>query len=254
MVAGGVWRLDVWLRFAGTVCVACLLAAPCLAQDETLPDAPSAVTGIGQEQGMVGTRAHPVVASNHAKFIFPRQTAPPLSPVDKVNMGLIHGISLYSSIGWVVASEYEHLIEGAPNYGTDAGAYGQRLGSSALRGYTEEVLGTSVLAPLLHEDPRFYRMATGHGIVLRTAYAVTRTVVTRTDAGGHTLNLSLLGGNLAGAALTNAYYPAQNRGFAQTFRTYGGSMGGAAFGFVVDEFLPDKILSRTMIAVHLRHR
>ncbi len=218
------------------------------------PEAPSPASAGSSWQDAPAESKRPITASNHAKFIFPGQTAPHLTATDKVNMGLIHGISLYSAAGWVVASEYVHLIDGAPNYGTNLGAYGQRLGAAALRGYSEEVLGTSILSPLLHEDPRFFRMGPRRGIAARTLYAVTRTVVTRDDNGGQTLNLSLLGGNLTGAALTNAYYPAANRSAGQTLRTFGGSMGGAAFGFVADEFLPDKLLSRTMVAVHLRRR
>ena len=194
------------------------------------------------------------MASVRSKFIFPGQTAPQLSATDKVYMGLIHGISLYSAAGWVLAAEYEQVTNGTPNFGTNLGAYGQRLGAAALRGYSEEVLGTSVLAPLLHEDPRFYKMDQRRNVALRATYAVTRTIITRDDRGHFTPNFQLVGGNLAGAALTNAYYLAFNRGFNQTLKTFEGSMAGSAFGFFADEFLPDKLLTRTMVAVHLRHR
>jgi hypothetical protein len=229
-----------------------------------LPDAPSASlissssseiasqpqeTSSGFEDGHRTT-----TATVRAKFIFPGQIAPHLTPTDKVYMGLIHGVSLYSAVGWVVAAEYEQVTNGTPNYGTDTGAYGQRLGAAALRGYSEEVLGTSVLAPILHEDPRYYKMGNRHNVAVRTAYAVTRTIITRDDNGHLTPNFSLVGGNLAGAALTNAYYPDFNRGFNQTLKTFEGSMGGAAFGFFANEFLKDKILNEGMIAIHLKQR
>ena len=230
---------------AGLVCGMVLLTRGVWGQ-QSLPDAPSSLAS-GDGDGPDSREP-----SRRDKFIFPDQTAPRLSGMDKFNMGLIHGISFYSATGWVLAAEYGHVLNGAPNYGTDTGAYGQRLGSAALRGYSEEVLGTSVLAPLLHEDPRFYRMGPGHSVSRRGWYAITRTLVTRNDAGGRTLNLSLLGGNLTGAALTNAYYPARNRSAGQTFQTYAASMGGAAFGFVVDEFLPGKLLTRTIFGARGR--
>ena len=226
------------------MCGLAFLTAAARAQQSALPNAPSSSASAHAGQDAEGT--HPAVASRREKFIFPGQTAPSLTGKDKFNMGLIHGISFYSATGWVLAAEYNQVLDGAPNYGTDTGAYGQRLGSAALRGYSEEVFGTSILAPLLHEDPRFYRMGPGHSVARRTWYAVTRTLVTRNDVGGATANWSLLGGNLTGAALTNAYYPARNRSAGQTFRTYAGSMGGATFGFVVDEFLPPKLLIRTI--------
>ena len=78
-------------------------------------------------------------------------------------------------------------------------------------------------------------------------YAGTRGLVTRTDGGHTTLNLSNIGGNLAGSAMTNLYYPQLNRGLSQTMQTFGGSVGGSALGFVVSEFLSD-----TLEALHLK--
>jgi len=229
-----------------------------------LPDAPSASIAVSsssqtasqpQQTSSGFEDGHRATTANvWAKFIFPGQIAPHLTATDKVYMGVLHGVSLYSVVGWVVAAEYEQVTNGTPNYGTDTGAYGQRLGAAALRGYSEEVLGTSVLAPILHEDPRYYKMGNRHNVAVRTAYAVTRTIITRDDNGHLTPNFSLLGGNLAGATLTNAYYPEFNRGFNQTLKTFEGSMGGAAFSFFADEFLKEKILDRTMIAIHLKQR
>ncbi len=237
-------------RSAGWVFGLMWLAGAGSAQDLVLPEAPSSFSSSASIVDGETTRS--TVASRREKFIFPGQTGPQLTARDKVTMGLIHGISFYSATGWVAAAGYVQVLNGAPNYGTNLGAYGQRLGSAALRGYSEEVLGTSVLASLLHQDPRFYKMGPGHSVLRRTRYAVTRTFVTRSDAGGATANWSLLGGNLLGSALTNAYYPVRNRNAGQTFRTYGGSIGGAAFGFLADEFLPPKLLIRTIFGARNR--
>jgi hypothetical protein len=72
-------------------------------------------------------------------------------------------------------------------------------------------------------------------------YAGSRVFVTRNDNGKVTPNLALLGGNLAGSALTNAYYPQINQGFRQTASTFGGSIGGSAIGFLVSEFYDDAL-------------
>jgi hypothetical protein len=94
-----------------------------------------------------------------------------------------------------------------------------------------------VFAPALHEDPRYYVIGAGHSGLKRTVYAVTRVVFTRTDGGAQTLNVSLLAGNLAGATLTQLYYPPVNRSVRQVAETWGASLGGSAFGDLFKEFL-----------------
>ena len=187
------------------------------------------------------------MASKTDKYIVPGQLAPKLDTSDKVVFGLIHGVSAYSVAGWFVSSGYSHVLNTSPNYGTDKGAYGERLGAAALRGYSEELLKDSLMANVFHQDPRYYKMGPAHNVAVRTAYSVSRILVTRNDDGRLAPNYSLVSGNLLGAALTNAYYPEANRGLGQTARTFGSSMYGAAFSFFASEFL-----SGALEAVHFK--
>jgi hypothetical protein len=171
------------------------------------------------------------------RHIQPGQSAPLLTARDKVRMGLRGIVSPFAITGWFTAAGYEQLSNSSPNWGTDRGAFGQRLGTGAVRASTEGLLSNSVMAPLLHEDPRYYRLGSGHNPLARFTYAITRPVITRTDSGRAFPNLALMGGNLAGSILTNAYYPAQNRGGRRTIATFSGSLGGSAFGSLVTEFL-----------------
>lgn len=109
------------------------------------------------------------------------------------------------------------------------------------RDSSEGIFTDAIMASVLHEDPRYYKMGPGHNFFKRAVYAVTRPLITRTDGGRTTVNIALLSGNLAGSALTQAYYPPVNRGFSQTMQTFGGSIGGSAVGFVVSEFLGDTL-------------
>jgi hypothetical protein len=59
---------------------------------------------------------------------------------------------------------------------------------------------------LLHEDPRYFRRGTG-SIASRTAYALTRVIVTHKDSGGSRFNYSEWLGNSSAVAISNAYYP-----------------------------------------------
>jgi hypothetical protein len=171
--------------------------------------------------------------------IEPGQTAPPLSSHAKVVLGLKESFTLFSAVGWTASAGFSQLTNGSPNYGTDSGAFGERLGATSLRLISQNIIGNAFFAPLFHEDPRYYKMGDGHNIVRRVFYAATRTIITKSDDGRSQPNFSLLSGHLAGAALTNTYYPSINRGFKETAETFGNSIGGSAVGFAVTEFLDD---------------
>jgi hypothetical protein len=156
-------------------------------------------------------------------------------------MGARDSVLPFSIVSWFTSAGYSHLTNGPPNYGTDKGAFGQRLGAAAIRDISEDIFSTSVLAPVFREDPRYYKMGPEHSFTRRIVYAATRPLITRTDSGRATPNLALILGNLAGAALTNAYYPPRNHGFSQTMQIFGGSMGGSAVGYGVTEFLDEAL-------------
>jgi uncharacterized membrane protein YfcA len=105
------------------------------------------------------------------------------------------------------------------------------------------------MAPVLHEDPRYYVEGPRHNIVHRTLYAITRPIITRTDGGHSTLNGAVLVGYAAGSALSYTYYPEINKNFKDTAATFGGSLAGAAIGDFVSEFIDD-----TLQALHLEKK
>jgi hypothetical protein len=181
------------------------------------------------------------VLSHRTITVEPGVTAPPLSVHDKVVLGLGQSFTVFSVVGWAASAGYSQLVNGSPNFGTDSGAFGMRLGATALRATSQNIMGNAFFAPLLHEDPRYYRLGKGHNPIKRIVYAATRTLITRNDDGDMRPNISLLSGNLAGAALTNTYYPTLNQGFEQTAKTFGSSVGGSAVGFIVSEFLYDAL-------------
>jgi len=156
-----------------------------------------------------------------------------------VVLGLRSAVSPGAISGWFASAGYEQLLNGSPNYGTDRGAFGERLGAAAIRDATEGIFSDSVMSPLFREDPRYYRLGPSRNFLVRVIYAGTRPIVTRTDGGRTSPNFAELSGTLGGAALTNLYYPQVNRGFDQTMQTFGTSLGGSAVGDIVDEFFGD---------------
>jgi hypothetical protein len=99
------------------------------------------------------------------------------------------------------------------------------------RAFADGVSGTffteAIVPAITHEDPRYYTKGHG-GFFRRMGYALSRTVVTRTDSGGMTFNVAEVVGNLAEAGLSNAYYPPEERGLKQTGRDWGMQMESAA--------------------------
>jgi hypothetical protein len=224
----------------------------------TLPDAPKAASSSLSASGNTlhsfggapfGFRPAPqrAMASTTDKYILPGEQVPHLTAGDKFVLGLKNAVSPLSMSGWVAAALYAQVLDGSPNYGTNGKAFAQRLGAAAARGSSEGIFSDSIMAPIFHEDPRYYKMGGGHPFLKRVVYAATRTIITRTDGGHASPNFALITGNIAGAALTNVYYPQTNRTFNQTTETFAGSIGGSALGFVVSEFLSD-----TLELVHLR--
>ncbi len=242
-------------RLAGfsTFCVAMTTAACGQAQlllksaaaapvSSSLPDAPSAVAadpGAGAGSGQAGMLSKEPIASDYAMVIQPGQKAPRISKRTEVLSGIRDSFTPAALIGWVASEGYTYVTNGSPNYPQTGKGFAQGLGAAAARATSENIFDEAILAPILHEDPRYYRMGKGHNFFVRLGYAGTRGILTRTDGGRQTLNIANIGGNLAGSALTPVYYPPLNQSGTEVLKTFGGSVGGSALGFVVDEFLPD---------------
>lgn len=218
--------------------------------DASLPDAPSAQLR-GSYAGVDAAAAqnsHPIVATIHTAYIPAGWTAQPLTAHDKVILGLHDSVSPFSFLGIIFSAGYSHLVNGQPNYGTDKGAFGERLGATAIRDSMEGIFTDSVFAPILHEDPRYYVEGSKYGFIHRVLYAGTRPIITRTDSGHETLNGALLLGYASASAVSYTYYPAINQNFKDTVATFGGGLAGAAIGDLVSEF-SDEIL----VKLHLKH-
>lgn len=221
-------------------------SAPVFIAEASLPEAPSPQFKPLKPTG-TGANGRPI-APPGTKYIPAGWDAQPLSVHEKLVFGARDLVSFEDIAAMLLSAGYEHVLNIEPNYGTDSGAFGQRLGAAALRETTQGVFTDMVFAPLLHEDSRYYEEGPSYNFVHRTLYAATRPLITRTDHGRRTINGALLLGYAASAALTPAYYPSSNRNFHDVASTYGGSIGGAALGFFVSEFSGD-----VLRALHLRN-
>jgi hypothetical protein len=210
------------------------------AEPAPLPDAPDFSASTAAVEGSSNVASH-LARTRHAgrldKFIEPSEIAQPLDAEEKVLLGFRATVTPFTVVGWFGSATWEQITNDSPNYGENFRGFAQRLGAASARSASNGIFTTSIFAPVLHQDPRYYEMGGGHSVGSRSLYAVSRVFITQTDDGRSTFNLSLLAGDAAGSALTQAYYPQVNRGFGQTAKTYGASLGGSAVSFLLSEFL-----------------
>jgi hypothetical protein len=133
-------------------------------------------------------------------------------------------------------------IEQATNekaaYGQGVLGYWKRYGADFTDGFTNELFVTGVFPTLLHEDPRYYRLGRGSGWK-RTAYALSRILVTRTDSGGSRFNSSEFLGNFVSGALSITYYPQSEHNLGGVFTRMGVEIGYDSLFNIMKEFYPD---------------
>ena len=225
-----------------------LVAAEPVMADASLPDAP-------EPQQQQDNNGKPLVAAV-PKTVSPTSSMP-MAPMfsrvipagmatpqihkwDKITLATRNLYSATSLASFFVSAGWDQLTNGQPNYGTNSEAFGKRLGAAAIRDSSQAFLSNGPFAVWLHEDPRYFALGSKYSIPKRAWYAVTRAVVTRDSTDGHAvLNTSLILGQAAGTALNNLYYPKSNRNFHDNIAGFGGSMGGAALSFALDEFTSD---------------
>ncbi len=213
-----------------------------------LPEAPKAAETLAPGDDTTGAgQSYPRTARATDITVLPGQTAPRQTVRDKLIGSVRDSYSPFSIGGEVISAGYSHLTNGTPNYGSDGNAFAQRFGAAVARGTSQNLFAEGAMAAILHEDPRYYQLGSSKPFLKRVVYAATRPLITRTDGGKATPNLALLTGYLGAAALTKVYYPPPNQSFSETLITYGGSIGGAAIGDEVSEFL-----SNTLSFLHLK--
>jgi hypothetical protein len=220
------------------------------APSSALPDAPQAtsqqpqvptvtpsgtVTGPVPEHKANASRYH--ISKWHG-VLDPGDKVPQLTTKDKMVFWLHEEINPISILPAAIGAGYSHMIGGDPKYGNDAPAFGERFGAAMLRDASMRFFSDSLVPTITHEDPRYFRMASG-GVKNRALYAAERVFVDRRNSGLRGIDYSDTLGRLGGALLTQAYYPSASINNGVIFRTWGYSMLGGVGDNLLLEFWPD---------------
>jgi hypothetical protein len=143
-------------------------------------------------------------------------------------------------IGWafVIGGGEGEASDSHPGYGWGPAGYFKRVGANYADNVDGALIGNALLPQLLHQDPRYFRL--GHGTFIhRFLYAAGSTIICHGDNGKNQPNVSNVLGNFISGAISNAYYPASERGVGLTLDngldvTLFGALGGQILEFGPD--------------------
>jgi hypothetical protein len=125
-------------------------------------------------------------------------------------------------------------------WGQGAQGYAKRYGAAYSDAFIGNFFGNAVLPSILHEDPRYFQKGTGSA-TNRFLWAAASTVWCRRDNGKWGPNYANVVGNLMGAAVARAYYPASERTVSDTINDGLTVSVEGIVGAEVIEFWPDLV-------------
>jgi hypothetical protein len=208
--------------------------------DSSLPDSPAPQTGAQttppEHTDQQTSRILGILPNFRA--VSANQHLPPQTVKDKFVTATEDSFDYSSLFVPVALAGYNELRNNTPEFGTGGTGYGRYLWHSAVDQTSENYFVEFIVPSLTHEDTRFYTLGNG-GFWHRTGYALSRAVVTRTDHGKETFNISEVFGAGASAGLSNLYYPRRERTLGNTGQNWGVDIGIDAAAFVLKEFWPD---------------
>ena len=186
-----------------------------------------------------------VKQSRRILWIFPNYRAvtantqlPPLSLKDKFWLATQDSFDYSSFVSAGMLAGVSQANKSYPEFGQGAKGYGRYYWHAMADQAVGNCLTEAIVPAATHEDPRYYTLGRG-GFFKRTGYAVSRLLVTRTDSGGRTFNLSEIVGNGAGAGISDTYYPSRERTWTKTGQKWVTQIALDGVFNIVKEFWPD---------------
>jgi hypothetical protein len=200
---------------------------------------------VGYDPVQVATEQVKVQESQRVFGIIPNfyvvydKNAVPLTPKLKFRLALRTAVDPVTFAGIAILAAADQAGD-KPNYGQGAQGYAKRFGATTLTGFNDIMIGGAILPSLLHQDPRYFYQGTGTA-KSRALHALSYPFACKGDNGKRQPNYSSLGGDLAASALTNAYYPASDRGVGTTFENFAISTSERIAATLFQEFVLRKL-------------
>ncbi|MGC1783792.1 MAG: hypothetical protein WA708_14815 [Acidobacteriaceae bacterium] len=215
------------------------------ASNATLPNAPSAV--MAQEQNATQQNSSDLKGKQTKRILgivpnFRSVSADVKLPPESVKEKFLETTQDsfdYSSFIFVgILAGVSQLEDSTPEFHQGAAGYGRYYWHTFVDQADENYQVEFFLPAALHQDPRYYTLGHG-GVFKRTAYAFSRVLITRTDAGGETFNSSEIVGAGAAAGISGLYYPSVDHTWTKTGQRWLLNVSLDGGTFIFKEFWPD---------------
>lgn len=213
------------------------------ASSSSLPDAPDFTDAQASQAG--STDGHQDLQTKRILGIIPNFRAvstnahPPAQTVKEKFVTASQDSFDYSAIVLPAAvAAFDLGTNNTPEFGHGGVGYGRYLWHDAVDQTIENYSVEFIVPVITREDTRYYTLGKG-GFLKRTGYSLSRSVITRNDAGRETFNISEVVGAGAAAGISNLYYPRPERTFSNTADKWGTNVGIDAATFMFKEFWPD---------------
>jgi hypothetical protein len=158
---------------------------------------------------------------------------PPLTPGQKFHLAYKSSVDPFVFVADAFVAGYGQALDSNPGFGQGAQGYFKRFGASYADTVDGTLWGNAILPVLFKEDPRYFRMGTGT-FTHRFLYSASTTVWCRRDNGTWGPSYANVLGNFISGGISNAYYPAADRGVEQTLT---GALTVTAEGTIGAEFV-----------------
>jgi hypothetical protein len=172
---------------------------------------------------------------------------PSLSPGQKFHLMYKSSVDPFVFVADAFVAGLSQARNTNPGFGQGAEGYFKRFGASYLDTADGNLWGNAILPIVFKEDPRYFRLGSGT-FTHRFLYSAATTIWCRRDNGTWGPNYANVLGNFISGGISNAYYPAADRGFGQTVD---GALTVTAEGVIGAEFVefwPD--ISRHLFKNH----
>lgn len=226
-----------------------LIVSSLLVGAQSPPAAPSASAGQDQVDDQVQSRetekqiekreqSRRMVGVIPAFGITNRKNPPPLTPGGKFHLFVK---SAFDPVQFGVVGLQAAISQSQdefPEYGQGAAGYGKRYGASFADQVSSGFFANYLYPVLFKEDPRYFRLGAG-SVKHRIGYSLVQEFVCHTDKGGRSFSYENVLGAFTAGGVSNAYYPAAERGFGLTMSRSAIAIGYGSLGGLVSEFYPD---------------
>jgi hypothetical protein len=168
-----------------------------------------------------------------------RHDAPPLTKSEKFHLMAKQTINPFEFVAVGLQAGISQAEDAHPGYGQGAEGYAKRYGAAYADQATSNFFSNFAYPVIFKQDPRYFRL--GEGTVKhRILYSMAQEFSAVRDSDHkREFNYSNVLGAFTSGAISNVYYPQQDRGLSNTLDGSAIALVYGSVGGLLDEFWPD---------------